>query len=205
MRMTQYFHVDESGDPGIHSLKGVPYFVLAMVQLPDREPIAKFEALRRELRVSPTFEFHFHQMNPAQKTIFFGAISDIEFRVRAAVLLKVDAPPGYREMSGTDVIINLIAQLTFRASPLDIGNDVLILDGVAEPVRKALRIYLSNESKRLKRVRPFKSIVSEDSRHNDGLQLADMVTGAIRDHAWKNDPVYFQAFASRVVDLWQVK
>ncbi len=33
--MTQYFHVDESGDPGIRSLKGVPYFVLAVVQLPD--------------------------------------------------------------------------------------------------------------------------------------------------------------------------
>jgi hypothetical protein len=41
--MTQYFHVDESGDPGIHSLKGVPYFVLAMAQLPDREPIANFQ------------------------------------------------------------------------------------------------------------------------------------------------------------------
>jgi len=108
-------------------------------------------------------------------------------------------------MSGTDVIINLIAQLTFRASPLDIGNDVLILDDVAEPVRKALRIYISKESKRLKRVRPFKNIVSEDSKYNDGLQLADMVTGAIRDKAWKNDPAYFQAFANQVVDLWQVK
>ena len=203
--MTQYFHVDESGDPGIHSLKGVPYFILAMVQLPDREPITRFEILRRELRVSPTFEFHFHQMNPAQKTTFFSSINEIEFRVRAAILLKADAPPGYKEMNGTDVIINLIGQLTFRASPLDIGNDVLILDGLAEPVRKALRINLSSECKRLKRVRPFKNIISEDSRHNDGLQLADMVTGAIRDRALKNDSVYYQAFANRVVDLWQVK
>lgn len=202
--MTQYFHVDESGDPGIHSFKGVPYFVLAMVQLPDREPIQYFADLRREMRVSPSFEFHYHPMSPAQKSRFFGALADVPFRVRAAVLVKSDAPLGYREMSGSEVIIDLLAKLTFRASPLDIGDDVLILDGMAEPVRKALRIHLSNESKRLNRVRPFKNIVSENSAHNDGLQLADMVAGAIRDSVWKKDPSYYQRFADRVVDLWQV-
>jgi hypothetical protein len=203
--MTQYFHVDESGDPGVHSLKGVPYFVLAMVQLPDREPIANFSDLRNNLHVSQTFEFHYHQMSPAQKNRFFGALTSLPFRVRAAVLVKADAPSVYREMNGTEVIIDLIAKLTFRASPLDIGNDVLILDGVAEPVRKALRIHLSNESKRLARVRPFKNIVSEDSSHNDGLQLADMVAGAIRDRVWKQNSTNYQTFANRVVDLWQVK
>jgi hypothetical protein len=205
MHMTQYFHVDESGDPGIHSLKGVPYFVLAMVQLPDREPIANFADLRSDLHVSQTFEFHYHQMSPAQKNRFFGALTSLPFRVRAAVLVKADAPSIYREMKGTEVIIDLITKLTFRASPLDIGNDVLILDGVAELVRKALRIHLSNESKRLARVRPFKKIVSENSAHNDGLQLADMVAGAIRDRVWKQNSTNYQTFANRVVDLWQVK
>lgn len=158
--MTQYFHVDKSGDPGIHSLKGVPYFVLAMVQLPDREPIANFADLRNDLHVSQTFEFHYHQMSPAQKKLF---------------------------------------------SVHYIGNDVLILDGLAEPVRKALRIHLSNESKRLARVRPFKNIVSENSSHNDGLQLTDRVASAIRDRAWKQNSTNYQPFAHQVVDLWQVK
>jgi hypothetical protein len=79
-------------------------------------------------------------------------------------LVKVDAPLVYREMSGAEVIIDLIAELTFRASPLNIGNDVLILDGVAESVRKALRVHLSNESKRLARVRPFKILFQKTPR-----------------------------------------
>jgi hypothetical protein len=31
-----------------------------------------------------------------------------------------------------------------------------------------------------------------------------MITGAIRDNTWKNNRVYFQAFASQVVDLWLI-
>lgn len=46
--MPQYFFVDESGDPGLHSFKGSRYFVLAMVQLPNREPIEKFLILEYE-------------------------------------------------------------------------------------------------------------------------------------------------------------
>jgi len=47
--------------------------------------------------------------------------------------------------------------------------------------------------------------VSEDSAHNDGLQLTDRVAGAIRDRAWKQNSTNYQTFANRVVDLWQVK
>ncbi|MFZ5923030.1 MAG: DUF3800 domain-containing protein [Chloroflexota bacterium] len=202
--MPQYFFVDESGDPGLHSLKGAPYFVLAMVQLPNRDPIVEFAKVRRELRVSPTFEFHFHPMTDSQKRIFFSTLDTIPFRVRAAVFLKSQIPPRLKGLSGTDILIHLVTELVLRASPLDIGDDVLVLDGAAEPVRKALRVYLSDACKRTKRERPFKKIVSGDSRTDDGLQLADMVAGAIRDHIWRRENEYFDAFRDRVVDLWLV-
>ena len=202
--MPQYFFVDESGDPGLHSFKGVPYFVLAMVQLPNRDPIEEFGKIRRELRVSPNFEFHFHPMTDAQKRVFFGALKPILFRVRAAVFLKKQIPLALKELSGTDVVIELITELVLRASPLDIGDDVLVLDGVAEPVRKALRIHLSKAYKQAKRERPFKKIVSGNSRTDDGLQLADMIAGAIREHVWRKDSEYFNMFRNRVIDLWQM-
>ncbi len=202
--MPQYFFVDESGDPGLHSLKGVPYFVLAMVQLPNRDPIEEFAQVRRELRVSPNFEFHFHPMTDFQKRIFFKALNPIPFRVRAAVFLKSQIPPRLKGLGGTDILIRLITELVLRTSPLDIGDDVLVLDGAAEPVRKVLRIYLSEACKRARRERPFKKIVSGDSRTDDGLQLADMVAGAIREHVWRKESKYFNAFRDRVVDLWLV-
>lgn len=202
--MPQYFFVDESGDPGLHSFKGVPYFVLAMVQLPNRDPIDEFGEIRRELRVSPNFEFHFHPMTDAQKRVFFGGLHPLPFRVRAAVFLKNQIPPTLAELSGTEVVIELITELVLRASPLDIGDDVLVLDGAAEPVRKALRIHLSEAYKQAKRERPFKKIVSGDSRFDDGLQLADMVAGAIREYIWRKDDEYFNTFRNRVIDLWQL-
>ncbi|MGC1377118.1 MAG: DUF3800 domain-containing protein [Anaerolineales bacterium] len=202
--MPQYFFVDESGDPGLHSFKGVPYFVLAMVQLPNRDPIDDFSRIRQALRVSPNFEFHFHPMTDTQKQVFFGSLKPIAFRVRAAVFLKNQIPPALKGLSGTDVVIELITELVLRASPLDIGDDVLVLDGAAEPVRKALRIHLSDAYKQAKRDRPFKKIVSGDSRTDDGLQLADMIAGAIRDFVWRRDSEYFDTFRNRVVDLWQL-
>lgn len=203
--MPQYFFVDESGDPGLHSFKGVPYFVLAMVQLPNREPIEKFTKIRQDLQVSPGFEFHFHPMNDRQKRVFFSELDPIPFRVRAAVFLKNPIPPALKGLNGTDIMIRLIANLVLRASPLDIGDDILVLDGAAESVRKALRVYLSETYKQAKRERPFKKIISGDSRTDDGLQLADMVAGAIREHVWRKDSEYFNIFRHRVADLWQVE
>ena len=200
--MPQYFFVDESGDPGLHSFKGVPYFVLAMVQLPNHDPIEAFGKVRRELRVSPTFEFHFHPMTDSQKRVFFRAITDIQFRARTAVFLKNPIPPTFEGLNGTEVFIRLVTELVLRASPLDIEDDVLVLDGIAEPIRKALRIHLSGACRQARRKRPFKKIVSGDSRREDGLQLADMVAGAVREHVWRKDSEYLNAFRERVVDLW---
>ena len=59
--MTQYFFVDESGDAGLNNSQGSAYYVVAMTQLPNREPVVELAALRKELNLSPNFEFHFLQ------------------------------------------------------------------------------------------------------------------------------------------------
>jgi hypothetical protein len=164
-----------------------------------------FVEIRRELRVSPKFEFHYHPMSDSQKRIFFNGLRPIQFRVRAAIFLKEQIPVSLKGLSGTDVFIHLINGLVLRASPFDISDDVLVLDGAAEPVRKALRIFLSATHREAKRERPFKKIVSGDSRTDDGLQLADMIAGAIRDHAWRNESEYFNTFSNRVMDFWRVE
>ena len=144
-------------------------------------------------------------MNQKQKELFFQIVKTIPFHVRAAVLLKTKSPLEFKGLHGTQVAIKLITSLTLRASPLDIGNDILILDGAPESVRKELRIHLTKEYKLLNRQRPFKKIVSEDSSRNDGLQLADMIAGAIREHVWKRNSIYYRTFSRQVIDLWQVK
>jgi hypothetical protein len=98
--------------------------------------------------------------------------------------------------------MELLTRLTLHASPLEITNDILVLDSAPESLLKSLRIHFTRAYKQQKRERPFKKIVSSDSKHDDGLQLADMVAGAIRQFIWENDSTYYRLFAKKVVDLW---
>lgn len=100
--MTQYFYVDESGDAGLKN-KGSAYYVVAMAQLPNREPVTQLAALRKDLKLSPSFEFHFYKMNSRQKNEFFEAIRPLSFRVRVAMLIKSHTPPEYKGADSTGI------------------------------------------------------------------------------------------------------
>jgi len=201
--MTQYFFVDESGDAGLNN-KGSAYYVVAMVQLSNREPVAELASLRRELNLSPNFEFHFYKMNSRQKDDFFQAIRPFSFRVRAATLIKSHIPLEYRELGSVELATQLLVSLTLRASHLDIANDILVLDDAPDSFLQSLRIQFTQAYKQADRDRPFKKIVSSNSKYDDGLQLADMIAGAVRQYVWEDDPAYFQTFSNKIVDLWQV-
>jgi hypothetical protein len=201
--MTQYFYVDESGEPGLRHPASSHYYVFVMAQLPNREAIPDIVALRQQLSFSSNFEFHFYKMTSRQKELFFQTIQPLEFRVCAAVLLKENLPPYLRGLNGTQLAMELLIRLTLRASPLDIAND-MILDGAPENFLKNLRIQLSQACKRAGRERPFKKLVTSNSRYDDGLQLADMLAGAIRQQVWAKETAYAQTFSKKVADLWLV-
>ncbi|WKZ52354.1 MAG: DUF3800 domain-containing protein [Anaerolineales bacterium] len=201
--MTQYFFVDESGDTGLNN-KGSAYYVVAMAQLPNREPVTQLAALRKDLNLSPSFEFHFYKMNSRQKNAFFEAIRPLSFRARVAMFIKSQTPPGYKGLDSTELATRLLVELTLRASPLDIANDILVLDDKPESFIQSLRIHFTQAYKQARRDRPFKKIVSSKSTFDDGLQIADMIAGAMRQFGWENDTTYFQMFSSKMVDLWQV-
>ena len=106
--------------------------------------------------------------------------------------------------SGFDSTIQLLINLTLRASPLDISNNVVITDGATDALRSTLRVVLLEECSMLKCVRQFKKIVTVSSSREDGLQLADMVAGAICEKAWQNDQTYYRTLARKIAE-WKVK
>lgn len=197
--MTQYFFLDESGDPGQRSSR---YFALGAVQLPKREPVAELIALRRKLNLSPTFEFKYHKTTKSQNELFFHSIQPLEFRVRAVIVDKSRLHIDWGKYTGQVFVVEWISRLILRASELDIADDILIIDGAVPSLRNALRIRLSDECRRYNRKRPFSKIVGVDSSREDGLQLADMIIGATCQHIIESNSTYFNTFASKVVDLW---
>jgi hypothetical protein len=121
------------------------HFALAMVQLAESAPLPELAAVRRAFHLPPTFEFKYYTSKSRQKAAFFQSIQPIPFRVRAVVIDKSRLDARFASMRGQDVMVELIARLTLRASGLDIANDVLIIDGATPALCRSLRIRLSQD------------------------------------------------------------
>jgi hypothetical protein len=78
------------------------------------------------------------------------------------------------------------------------------VDAASPALRQKVRLRLSQECERLNRMRPFKKIFTEDSHREDGLQLADMVAGAVRQYVVNGESSLYQSFEKRMVDLWRI-
>jgi len=175
---------------------------MALVQLATHQPITEIANARRTLNLASTFEFKYHKSTRVQREVFFRAVQLLPFRVRAAVIDKSRVPAELK-LQGHPFIVEWTTRLVLRATELDIGNDLLVMDGAVPSLRRALRIRLSNECRRLKRERPFSKIITADSKRDDGLQLADMVVGAVRHYVVESEQRFYPTFAKKVVDLWR--
>lgn len=203
--MTQYFFADESGDAGLGGqASSSRYFVVAMIQLPERASLVPLSNLRQELNLSPYFEFKYHKTTNFQKNRFFSEIAEIPYRARVAILNKAVSGRLFEKYSPPELVIELIIGLALRASELDISNDILIMDGATPSFRKDLRVRFSDRCKQNGRIRPFKNIIGADSKNEDGLQIADMIAGAVRVHATGNSSQHFHSISPFIVDLWNV-
>lgn len=203
--MTQYFFVDESGDAGLEGqASSSSHFVLAMVQLPERASILPLIDLKKALNVSPNFEFKYHKSTPAQKVQFFQTILKIPFRVRASIVDKSILGTMFKKLSPQELTIELLVRLTLRASELDIANEVLVIDGATPAFCRNVRIHFTERCKQEGRIRPFKNIIGGDSKREDGLQMADMIAGALRVHEIGLSSGYFHTIFPHIVDLWKL-
>jgi hypothetical protein len=204
-RMTQYHFLDDSGDPGLSGAAGSSsHFVLAMVQLAERAPLAELAAVRNAFHLPEQFELKYYRTKPRHRTLFFQVIRAIPFRVRAVVINKASLSQRFAEMGGQDMTLEFVAHLSLRAEPLDLAGDVLVIDDATPSFIRALRVRLSTESRTMRRVRPFMKIVGGRSNREDGLQLADMIAGALRHHYVGDPEDYFPLFKDKVVDMWKV-
>jgi hypothetical protein len=169
--VTQYHFLDDSGDPGLEGKPGSSgHFALAMVQLAERAPLPDLARTRQLLHLPSSFEFKYHKATAEQKTIFFRSVRSLPFRVRAVVICKPDLPEEFLALGGLDLAVEFIVNLALRASPLDIADDILVIDAAKRAFLWRLRVGLSQECRRQRRVRSFRTIVGGDSSRDDGLQ-----------------------------------
>ena len=203
--MAHYHYLDDSGDPGLSGAAGSStYFVLAMVQLVGRNALPALASARQSLHLPARFEFKTYKATQIQKHHFFRAVEKLPFRVRAVVIDKLALTAPFTEMNGQELMVEFTTQLALRASEVDLENDVLIVDAGTAAFCRMLRLRLSVDCRQRGRERPFSKIVGGRSQNEDGLQLADMIAGAVRQYFVQGHQEHYATFANKVVDLWRV-
>ena len=199
--MSHYHFLDESGDAG-NSEGSSSYLILAFVQLAKNEQLHHLARVRQVLRLKPSFEFKFYRASAAQRHAFFNELSDLVFHVRCVAIDKANMPSLFHVMTPFDLMSELAVRLMMRAASTSIAHDKLIVDGGTPAVCKALRLRFSKAARENNRVPLFSKIVGGDSKRDEGLQLADMIAGAIRMHLFGKDSSAYWLFQTKIVDLW---
>jgi hypothetical protein len=200
--LANYHFLDESGDPGLSGSKSSSdFFVIAMVEMTKREHIQELAAVKTRFFLPEPFEFKYHTTKERQKEAFFDSINSLQYYVRVAAIDKSSIPDEFTLLNGPAFVIELISRLILRTPMHKLNNHILVLDDVNSSFVRDLRVKLSEECDKANRRRPFKKIASAHSHFEDGIQLADMIAGATRQHIAGMSNKYFCTFENRILDF----
>lgn len=174
--------MDEAGDTGFKfDLGSSEYFVIVMVifdhPIEAERLSAAIDALREELALPRTFEFHFSAgAKPRIREAFFQALRPFSFRYRGLVInkreyLKRHGPDAEDKLFET-VVVELFQHGT------EIQDAALYMDRITGgEFERRVNVYL-RQKMRANGKRPVRKFKHVDSRENSLIQVADMICGA---------------------------
>lgn len=174
--------VDESGDTGLKFEQGSStHFAVTLVIFGDEEEAERVkrrvDALRLELRLPPTYEFHFFRNNVNIRRAFFRAVRGYEFQFFTLVVDK-------RKVSGEEYqrrssFYQAVCDVAFEsAKHLLHDANVKFDEGGEKAARKELASFLKRKLN-VAGAEHIKKISTQDSKTSNLIHLADMVCGAV--------------------------
>lgn len=174
--------IDESGDPGLKTESGSSqFFTVALIIFQDKEEAnlcdARISALRKELSVNASFEFHFADTSDKKKTEFFKVVSGFNFFY---LTITINKSALYGEgFKYKNSFYKYTCGLVFENAKAYLENATVVFDGSgSRKFKQELKAYLKkriNEKDSIK----IKEVKVQDSKKNNLIQLADMVCGAV--------------------------
>ena len=202
--------IDESGDTGLTIEKGATrYFVIVMVAFEDNdEALAcdkRIELLRRELRLSPGYEFHFHRNSNRIREAFLRGALPYQFFYYGIVINKEKLfGEGFKNKES---FYKYATSLLFENGKEKLERATVVID---ESGRKLFKYQLASYlRKKINTVdhRYIYKVKMQNSKRNNLLQLADMIAGAVNrslDRKAKDSQRFRSIIKSReiYVQIW---
>lgn len=174
--------IDESGDSGLKFEKGSSrFFTMSLVVFEDNDAALacdqRIGLLKKELGFDESFEFHFYENSNRVREAFFKAVVPYGFFYYAIVLNKEKLfGEGFKNKES---FYKYACGLLFENAKEKLHNAIVVIDESGRKLFKyQLASYLRHKinAQWKKCVRKVKT---QNSRSNNLLQLADMITGAV--------------------------
>lgn len=174
--------LDESGDTGRKVGRGSSdFFMVSLVIFEDSEEALscdqRISLLRRELKYSENYEFHFADNSKRVRQLFLQAVMPYQFTVFTVI---IDKDPTKLYGAGFDVkesFYKYACNMVFTNAKPYLDHATIVIDKSGSPTFiSSLRRYLRGRMNDEKRVH-IKKIKVQDSKTNNLIQLVDYVCG----------------------------
>lgn len=199
--------IDESGDTGLRIEAGAsPYFTVALVLFEDEaDAVAcdqRIQLLKRELNLSPNFEFHFYHNSKRLREKFLEAVAPYTFFYVAVAIHKDPARLVGPIFQHKEAFYHYVCGLVFENAKPYLRNAKVKVD---KSGRALFRTELSKYLKKRMNINDamlIKSVKMEPSHSNNLLQLCDYVAGIVnRKVQGKGVDQYYRHIASKELNL----
>jgi hypothetical protein len=201
--------VDESGDTGLKTKHGSsPYFTIALLLFQDNDEATacdqRISLLRRELGLKEDYEFHFSHNSERVKEAFFDAVVPYNFFYLGFTINKSQLyGEGFKYKNS---FYKYTCSLIFENAKPHLEEAIIVFDGNgSREFRNQLCTYLKRKIN-AKGVRHIRSIKIQNSSHNNLIQMADMICGALGQKLKKHrvDSIKYHTRIRHREISWQV-
>jgi hypothetical protein len=202
-------YVDESGNLGFKFGKGSStHFVLVMLVVngeANDDLSLRLAKLRAAHKLRPDYEFKFRRVSSKRvlRQPFFAAIASLPFTIRVAIIDKRQLEQPLCHLSRPAFYAFFLNGLAHRAQGA-LPKARLILDGDqrSKQFARKVRWELALLARRAGSPRWFGRMLEQSSAKSDGLQLADMLVGAIAEWHLERQADLYHTFNNKIADIW---
>lgn len=182
---TAELYVDSSGDLGLKVGRGSSTHVtVVFARLTDEVRFAAaIAALRRSLKLPDTYEYHYTKIRPPIRLAYFAKLRRLEFEAWGVCADKRKIPQEYGRCSSDELLCKLASEVARQIPETLIAGAALVIDDKAAKTKttQAVRVAVSRVLEERRLERRLAGARGLPAHRHDGLQLADMLAGALRE------------------------